>query len=795
MATGELLAQLEEIKHILISFETDLYPKQNIDVRNNRTVTEGIINWELHSEISLLRDFLSEPDTFVEKFTSHYRRRNTKYANSVFSPTRPFGGVEASPGNQLYSRMFSILYPDASPRTRLQRVYPNVDTLIEYQVTGIDENQARTAVQYDNLGDSLTPTAIPELTAENDRYFIHHNLVIDLGLLSIFPIQLHCKFYQALSEQYPACCEKLYQRNIFFRQLKDHILIYLEGGQKPQQVISALIDTFIRGGERQTGQGEASIEAKMAFTDFMEYINGLAPALRVPLRASRGKEYAATLDKIITHLYAGNCVEEAARYLQSILDNPSNATVLNSKPNVADEKKQTIERFYKKTRREGLALSTENTDHNSTIPQHWLAYALGAFTIETINDLLHVILDFPSNLYAPFLKYSQIPYPQILLGELTKNIKTGLFSTEQVNAVELALIDSIDRFEITPLIKIATTTNNPAFFFKIFNAISAEQQTKILWSSFIEGKQLCFWSLANPAFFKAILQCYPGEKCLPFLRQEAGFNAKNTLLHEISKYPEAFDAIAEQLEAKDLITLLMSPDIKKQTPIFIAAKGKQWSLMLKMLGILPIEERLSALTKNDLFLHNILVCLRNDVDVLINALQLLEKPHEVFQALTITYYLPRITRQETLLHAMAKSIAKLKPLLELLTPDECFTAMTMQDSDGNTPLHIAAPHIQAITALLQKIPVTKRQQAIEQTNKAGKSVLDISKTDSKITQNILALRPKAETARPMGFAGQPTPPIPLPFFQPNKDGAKRRRTEDEGEAADERPSAPGLDGV
>lgn len=312
-------------------------------LENYSSLRAAIIDQELDDEVTVLSAML-EREGFDSAFKAHCRIRALKNADSCLSFTAMPNGA----CNKMYWEIANkLLHPVAATmQTMLAILLPDIKRYVRQAVSVADTSHR---LDSSNIKFTLEDTPLSDLGASKlntlSRYVIANDTLLDVQDMSAFDFRTHRRYKTMLVASAPELAKRLYQHNPALRQLFEHLSLLDEKVRTPFEVLSSLTQALRIGGSAMTHATYASDGAEKAFEAFQDYMRFLPSETRDALLLLSGGQYSLAF--VIRHLENRECVEIAARMLQSILDAERNQIILNTHPTLSTACLSGIQKNYR----------------------------------------------------------------------------------------------------------------------------------------------------------------------------------------------------------------------------------------------------------------------------------------------------------------------------------------------------------------------------------------------------------------------------------------------------------------
>lgn len=537
----EALLSLFSEKQVLIQNPSGL-------IHNYQSLKAEIVQQEFRLVINALKALLEEdPDNFPELFKAQWQKREELNANSGLSITAMPHGV----CNVFCWQIAVLLFQPATLGEMLSQLTPKVITELEPELyLDLSENatveQIKVVSKYPSIRFKLLPLSFSNLPATLEaleQVVVAEPYCFDLGNLETLSFDQHLKLYELLQREYPELAVKVYQHNKALKTLSAQLESVSNQGETPYIVIRRFIQDLRLGGETMTGEYYASLDAQQAYHEFVDYIETLPDTFKEELLDLKTNDGQKNLNDVYKHLSAGHCIEQAAKYLQAVLDNQANQTLLNTRPLFSDQQMQTIKQQYSHGSTI-LSLAIKGNDPAIQFPAYYLENSLRAITINNVYDYLSILLSFPPTYYSSLLHYATIhcsPLPP-RLGEM---IADGIFNSEQLKAFNQAIIDNLDKMGgLATVMKFALRYNSQLLETDLIT-LPLEQRLAAVKEEDSDEESVLHLAVGNSGALQIILRLYPKTERLAIVTERDNYD--NSVLHLAANKPASLKVILQSL--------------------------------------------------------------------------------------------------------------------------------------------------------------------------------------------------------------------------------------------------------
>lgn len=530
--------------------------RSDIAPHNYESLKSAVIERELRDEIRILQDIFKRED-YLDAFKSQCRRRALQNTNSCLN----FLQLPNGQCNTLYWQIATILFTPDTMGERLATLMPEVTTILTMDASIKDPSKRPSSgnITITFKEKPLSMFAEPAALDKLKRLVVVGHRLLDVDDIATFDFPLHQTYYDALLLVFPDIANRLYNHNAELKALHERLLLVKERGETPYRVISTFRDRLIEGGQSQTGQPYATLDAQKAFTDFMGYLASLPPTKRANLLGI-GRE--RKLSDIVSHLLAENCVEIAAANLSSILEDPSNEAILNQLPGLSREELLRVRNVYYHAR----PLPTAGIVKTQTLPTNYLEIILSSLRIRSTSVFLDIIRSVPVSMYTALMQQATINSVSL------KEVQRGLRRQEQKETFKQAVLVTREKFGAFQLISAFSTARamGPLFFNQLLFNLNPHELTREI------------------NFIRQLIEEVPRERRLAFIEKKSTAEDSNMpFLHwVVYRYGESstqiLPAILELLPDQDRVVALSRKDRRGHTlgqirPGYVLPRGIDFS--------------------------------------------------------------------------------------------------------------------------------------------------------------------------------------------------------------------------
>lgn len=761
-------AVLENSLARLIADKKKLIQKHLPIIFDYNSLKEQVVNAELAEEVSELTRLLQQKD-FPQAFLNRCRQRALRNQNTCLN----YFSMPQGACNSLYWKIAKLLFKPQTLGDMLSILTPQVTTYIHCQES-LDRPEEplerlstqQITLQFEQLAVETTLVG-PANKKELAQLVVVNNHLFNLEEIAYYDFNLHCIFYEQLASQFPSLTHHVYQHNAQLKTLQSYLAMMNHAGQTPKQVICKFIQELRQGGSRIMGGVDAGINAQVAFTDFISYLESLPIDLKNQLLALRNKQNES-FNHVIDHLRAEKCVEEAASMLQSLIENPKNQEVLNSHPILSKEYMANIKKQYKP----GNKISLTNDNRLMTLPDIFLQKQFTVVEIKNEYDYLSLLLSFPPAFYRHLLYRAKIRCSPVFPKGLIEMIQKGYISDEQLHAFIEAISLQPQKFGDTlTVLQFALDIKSQTLFMGIWQAIAPEDRLPFLLDFEDSKSNLLKNLMSHGPILSEILQALTEEERDIVLSQSLG-NA--SILHYCAKKSDIFSIIFNYLPDYLRIEMVNTLDHNDNTLLHLIAQNPK--LLSLVFPFFSHQQLLEAIKRKNCWGNTVLhQAAGNNIALTLIFSQftstelegLLWQPNELGQIplhlastnavalrqlLTIVptdAHILALCAQESsqescVIHHAAKAISTVDVLLELCPRPVLLLAMRKKNGIGNSGLHLLARHTTKFFSLLQQYSQANCLTILTDYNDYGHTPLDLLDYQPHMLMAILQLLPESQ---------------------------------------------------
>ena len=562
------------------------------------SLKELVINQELTDELAALKNILDgDFNNFAETFKKRCQQRNQRNTNTCLSMTAMPGGV----CNQLYWQIAIIVFKPQTYAELFTLFFPDVNVQLSCTLQLNDKQPeskypdiSLVTLQFQQLHADSSLNALPDATVPA-HFVIAGKLIFDLQDIAAFDFVMHEKFHAGLQAHFPDLALKLYQHNDALKTLHNKLLLVTGHGQSLKQVIQRFIRECKTGGNLITGEEYATISTQVAYTEFVHYLEGLSSAMKTALLNMKTNSHPhLSLSDIWNHLKQGNCVETAARDLDSVLNNKENESLLNTSPNVASEDKAEILRQYRKPQTANLPVT--GNEVTTVLPEVYLSQYLSLIVINDTENYLDFLLNFPPDSYTRLLQYANITCTPELPLTLARFIASGGIDSAQLALFEQAIIANHEKSGgKSAVLKFALIAKAISLLTSVLDLYDSSELLDTIKQKDSRGVTILHRAATNPEALKIILASLPEEQRLEAVKEKDEYG--NNVLHLAVENPEALNVILALYPEEQRLEAVKEKDRNGSNILHRAATNP--AALNVILASLPEEQRLEAVKAKD----------------------------------------------------------------------------------------------------------------------------------------------------------------------------------------------------
>ena len=692
----------EEISKILNRYEKLAPHKSQTEVTHSYTALKDLsLISEFEDEYAFLFNLLeSRTDDFVSQFKERCRLRAIRNEGSALS----FINNSNSLTNKLYWELTKYLFNPQTLADMFAVINPNIKNIVLVTVDDFFQQQkieTKKSRMYPNI--SITCCSIVQLKApaseltDFNHYVSAGNILFDITQIQNFHLPMHLTLFNEL-KAYPELADVLYNHNHDLKQLSTEINAYNHEGFTLREVLADLVIGLQAGGNLITDTFYATPIAEKAHTRFLEYWNPLPTDTKVEYGSLKNED-DESLDDVIEHLQAGECVETASTMILGILNYPQNALVLNKRGSLSQEEKTKTEYYYKKRSRTN-GLEVVNEIEHFALPKYWFKRIIPLLEIQFRGELILQLIHFPPALYsdlltAPSYDFSDNEFLEEIAGILTRKVLNATQYCELINAIK----KNYTRFDtVADLLLLAVVARNielVTFALTLFQ--KHEEYCAEILKLRSESLSILHLASTDPTVFPLLLAAFPSNEHIQ-KAIETTDDFGNNILHTSCTNFECFEIIRSLYsDDEEFSQLVLRPNLSSETILHILIKEEQYKTFTTILNILrQAEQHSQLLFMQDLDGNTILHLAIEDTESLnsilntlasdMERLELLKiKNHQGCTAISYTYEYPEAL--SVLLNTLGTDNAKL-------------TALALPNEDGSNILFYAALYPNLLTHIM-----------------------------------------------------------------------------------------------
>lgn len=720
--------------------ETEALVQTDINAAHDyQSLKLQIVEKELVDEVKHLTMLLeSNPDFFPEAFKERCKLRAARNAGTCLS----FMAMPLGDCNELYWHIAELVFEPQTMGEMLGLLLPEVKTQLVCDLylnlparasfQEIKEANKDPAIRF--LKTSITNLKETPSIDALTHFVVADNLLFDLNSIVSFTFKMHQTFYESLHQNYSKMAEQLYKNNSDLKALHCHLLLLSGQGLSLYEVINRFAQELRLGGEKMTGNQNASLNAQRAYMEFLAYLKELPTSVRdalLLLQSNDGKK--KTFWGVLTHLKDGNCIEIAAKDLQSILGNQANQSCLATRPYVSHEQVIAIKQHYGKR----YQLSVKGYDPTITLPAHFLETHLKRITINDSYAYVSLLLSFPPDCYSLLLGHAKIKCYPVLPKLLAEMLQNGVLNAEQVTAFNKAIVDNACRLGgIGDILIFAARSNNHELINLSLNSLPPEERLMTVTETDDDDNPKLWRAVwENPRVLPVILTLLSKDDRHIAVQKEgcAVYKISTVLQCVVSKNPEALPEILKLLPKSKRMTAVTQINHQGRTLVYEVVKFNPLALTT-ILKLIPKKDRRTAI-------NTVLHRLVTTPNVLLAGLKLLPKTERLEAVNKINSFGEIVLNQVVDINPEA-----IPQILKLLPKSERLLAINKQNEMGKTALTmIVEKKPEILSVILALLSEHECLFAVNKANKLGHDILrEAEKKDLQSLLTILGLLPKSE---------------------------------------------------
>ncbi len=458
-------------------------------IADYQSLTQAVVEEDLQQGIAALEKLLTDTedeDVLRTQFTELYRARFQNNQETKLD------AITASENrcNVLYFNFAKAL--GITFRELLKIMLPAVDKewIVELDHPAGDRNihlpkkrrvQLKVTIHEHQSGDVSYLDTLPMDPKSFKHLVITDRHVLVLDAIELFHFELHSEFYRLLSEENVRLQRAIALHNESLGTLYS-ILARCQGdGISIREFIAPIVGRMLASGTRSDSGDEATLDGNIAATRLLTYYLTLPQALAEKLGQCKGKDGLHSFAQVIEDLKKNGCIEMASEYLQAILDNPVNHSVLNSSPNLSEDEKKSLCFPYQQIK-SGTPLVDLNIQARTiSLPTALVVHFYQEISLNDLDGLVDILTAFPTPQYLAFFReanLTEIDFEKSLTSVLS------FLNLEQQHALIMALTDVLvmEKLELSAsfVLRIAIKEKNMPAIQKILDDTPEKDYKKLL---------------------------------------------------------------------------------------------------------------------------------------------------------------------------------------------------------------------------------------------------------------------------------------------------------------------------
>ena len=493
----------------------------------------------------------------------------------------------ASPNNYcnlVYLDFAKILYPEASFQTIFRLVYPSITNQLSVNICiGIDRsNSKRRKTESIELTQQRIeePTSyLAELAVEPstfNRLIIVNQTVFVLDEIIRFDFHLHQQLFEQLKEHYPEFLQALVIHNHELSKLYHAIRRVSSEGTTLYLVFSQLVEKMRLSGV-SGGSGIYASEQGFLFAhQLLNYYENLPEILKTRLAQCRHAE-GYSFETVMTNIRSGECIETISSRTLGILQEPANREVLTVSLNLNDEERKTLTSPYLCFKSGTPIIDINGTKSVIELPMDLCSPLYHMIDISTLNQWLHYLVYFPSEVYLQLLNETNFNL------ELISNLDRVLSALDVQR--RSALVSALLKANIPPVFLVSPLISADEIEAAgvLIDSLSKVQYIALLSATDSSGRTFINLSLYYPALISLFLRLLVKEgREIDYHNVLIGVNQRGrSHLDALMCNPDAFKVFLiylENTEDKSAVTLRKSITIAEWCDILLRESSIQAGL-------------------------------------------------------------------------------------------------------------------------------------------------------------------------------------------------------------------------
>lgn len=373
-----------------------------------QTLVESVIQKELREELLLLEKtlLLCDESEIKAQFKILCQVRDLQnYKTALY-----FLGAPENYCNALYFNFAKTLYPAANFGELCTILMPTLEKewVVKLESARGDAKKRRRLLQKIvlceiALNDSESCLCLlPLALGSFKRILRQDNHVFVMDNIASFDFKMHAEFHQKLIQENQPLMHGIAAFNESLAELYSRLARWNGQGTTIRDVILPIARRMSISGT-SAGSGDfASFDGSIAAERFVLYYQALPEPIKSALGECHGHGNNPNITTIVHHIESRECIETAAMQLESVLDTPLNDEILNTTPYLSEEEKMALSHPYRGIKKHEQLVDFNGISETITLPNALSAPFYEQMSIDHIDDLVAVLISFPSNEYASF---------------------------------------------------------------------------------------------------------------------------------------------------------------------------------------------------------------------------------------------------------------------------------------------------------------------------------------------------------------------------------------------------------
>lgn len=513
---------------------------------------------------------------FIGLCGARYRENKDSFIDLLENPTQP--------GNLLYFRVARTIYPEANFADLCKLLMPDIEGEWVVQLTAVrgtiaKRQRLRAQVSLHQVAFDDETSCLVDMTPTASSFTrvirVHNNLFV-MDNIESYDFNMHAQLYALLESENPPLLTAIAAHNEQLADLYLRLKRLTKEGASVREVMSLMVKRMASSG-MSAGFGElASEQGSTSALRLAEYFHALPEPFKGELGACRGLGDIPNVERIVRDIEHLSCIETASLELSSVLENPVNAKVLDTRPSINEEEKNMLSMPYLAIKKGQPLVDFDVLPKIMRAPILSSQGVYQQMIVMDSDDLLALLTMLPITEYASFLSYANVESINFIV-EL--GFVIGALSLQQCEALIDAIMEPSIRkrlvLESSHLTAAMVNTGDMSVITKLIGKLTGKELLALLKEVDVDGRTALHHLVFTNIGFQRLLGLYPNIK-----ERKRALKAQDdygqTLWHAAAIYEKTLKVILEYYKGFDeVVRRIVFRDSPGRTALHYAASELQ----------------------------------------------------------------------------------------------------------------------------------------------------------------------------------------------------------------------------